>query len=29
MITQNERHSLALAKAKVSIAMNGFSDDGL
>ncbi|MGA8341166.1 MAG: patatin-like phospholipase family protein [Candidatus Sulfotelmatobacter sp.] len=26
MITQNERHSLALAKAKVSIGMNGFSE---
>ncbi len=26
MITQNEHHSLALAKAKVSIAMNGFSE---
>lgn len=26
MITQNEHHSLSLAKAKVSIAMNGFSE---
>ena len=26
MITQNEHHSLALAKAKVSVAMNGFAE---